>query len=67
MSPAEYDYLRQFLKSRSGLVLSNEKQYLIESRLLPVARKAGCSRSPRWSPSSRSRAKRRSPRRSSRR
>ena len=41
MSPAEYDYLRQFLKSRSGLVLSNEKQYLIESRLLPVARKAG--------------------------
>jgi chemotaxis protein methyltransferase CheR len=41
MSPAEYDYLRQFLKTRSGLVLSNEKQYLIESRLLPVARKAG--------------------------
>ena len=41
MSPAEYDYLRQFLKSRSGLVLSNEKQYLIESRLLPVARRAG--------------------------
>ena len=41
MTPAEYDYLRQFLKSRSGLVLSNEKQYLIDSRLLPVARKAG--------------------------
>lgn len=41
MNPAEYDYLRQFLKTRSGLVLSNEKQYLIESRLLPVARKAG--------------------------
>lgn len=41
MSPADYDYLRQFLKSRSGLVLSNEKQYLIESRLLPVARKNG--------------------------
>ena len=41
MSPQEYDYLRQFLKTRSGLVLSNEKQYLIESRLLPVARKAG--------------------------
>lgn len=41
MSPADYDYLRQFLKSRSGLVLSNEKQYLIESRLLPVARKTG--------------------------
>ncbi|WP_181703211.1 CheR family methyltransferase [Chthonobacter albigriseus] len=41
MTPAEYDYLRQFLKQRSGLVLSNEKQYLIESRLLPVARKSG--------------------------
>lgn len=41
MTPAEYDFLRQFLKGRSGLVLSNEKQYLIESRLLPVARKAG--------------------------
>lgn len=41
MTPAEYDFLRQFLKVRSGLVLSNEKQYLIESRLLPVARKAG--------------------------
>ncbi|ODN68765.1 CheR family methyltransferase [Methylobrevis pamukkalensis] len=41
MTPAEYDFLRQFLKVRSGLVLSNEKQYLVESRLLPVARKAG--------------------------
>lgn len=41
MTPMEYDYLRQFLKQRSGLVLTSEKQYLIESRLLPVARKAG--------------------------
>ncbi len=41
MTPAEYDFLRQFLKVRSGLVLSNEKQYLVESRLLPVARKVG--------------------------
>jgi len=41
MTPVEYDFLRQFLKTRSGLVLSNEKQYLIESRLLPVARKNG--------------------------
>ncbi len=39
MTPTEYDYLRGFLKTRSGLVLSNEKQYLIESRLMPVARK----------------------------
>jgi chemotaxis protein methyltransferase CheR len=41
VTPLEYDFLRQFLKGRSGLVLTNEKQYLIESRLLPVARKAG--------------------------
>lgn len=41
MTPTEYDYLRSFLKTRSGLVLTNEKQYLIESRLMPVARKAG--------------------------
>ncbi len=41
MSPQEFDWLRNFLKQQSGLVLTNEKQYLIESRLLPVARKAG--------------------------
>ncbi|BBF91665.1 CheR family methyltransferase [Blastochloris tepida] len=41
MTPLDYEYLRKFLKERSGLLLSNDKQYLIESRLLPVARKAG--------------------------
>ena len=41
MTPHDYDYLRRCLKDRSGLVLSAEKQYLVESRLLPVARKAG--------------------------
>lgn len=41
MTPIDYDYLRVFLKARSGLVLNNEKQYLIESRLMPVAKKAG--------------------------
>ncbi len=41
MTPSEYDYLRGYLKQQSGLVLTAEKQYLIESRLLPVARKAG--------------------------
>ncbi len=43
MTPAEYDFLKGFLKSRSGLVLANEKQYLVESRLLPVARKHNLS------------------------
>jgi chemotaxis protein methyltransferase CheR len=41
MTPLDYDYLRKCLKKRSGLVLSADKQYLVESRLLPVARKLG--------------------------
>ncbi|SFP97738.1 chemotaxis protein methyltransferase CheR [Bradyrhizobium sp. Ghvi] len=43
MTPADYDYLRKFLKERSGLDLSPDKQYLVESRLLPLARKASLS------------------------
>jgi chemotaxis protein methyltransferase CheR len=41
MTPLDYDYLRKCLKQRSGLVLTADKQYLVESRLLPLARKAG--------------------------
>ena len=41
MTPLDYDFLRKLLKERSGLVLSADKQYLVESRLLPLARKAG--------------------------
>jgi chemotaxis protein methyltransferase CheR len=41
VTPLEYDYLRKLLKDRSGLMLSNDKQYLVESRLMPVARKMG--------------------------
>jgi chemotaxis protein methyltransferase CheR len=41
VTPLDYDFLRKCLKRRSGLVLSADKQYLVESRLLPVARKAG--------------------------
>ena len=39
MTPLDFDYLRQLLRERSGLMLSAEKQYLAESRLLPVARR----------------------------
>jgi chemotaxis protein methyltransferase CheR len=35
----EYDYLCKLLKDRSGLVLSSDKQYLLESRLLPIVRR----------------------------
>ena len=41
MTPHDYEFLRTTLKERSGLVLSDDKQYLVESRLLPVARKFG--------------------------
>jgi chemotaxis protein methyltransferase CheR len=41
VTPPDYEYLRKFLKDNSGLDLSSDKQYLIESRLLPIARKAG--------------------------
>jgi len=41
VTPLDYDYLRKLLKERSGLTLSADKQYLVESRLLPVARRAG--------------------------
>ncbi len=41
MTPQDFDYLRKLLRERSGLVLSAEKQYLAESRLLPVARRHG--------------------------
>ncbi len=41
MRAQEFDYLRDILKDRSGLVLSSEKIYLVESRLMPVARHHG--------------------------
>jgi len=41
VTPPDYEYLRKTLKEQSGLDLSADKQYLIESRLLPLARKSG--------------------------
>ena len=43
MTPPDYEYLRKLLKDQSGLDLSADKQHLIESRLLPLSRKAGLS------------------------
>ncbi len=40
MTPLDYEFLRKVLKERSGLDLSSDKQYLVESRLVPLARKA---------------------------
>ncbi len=41
MTPADFDYLRGLLKERSGLDLSTEKAYLVEARLVPLARREG--------------------------
>jgi len=40
VTPPDYEYLRTLLKDHSGLDLSADKQYLIESRLLPLSRKS---------------------------
>ena len=39
MTEIEFDFLRSYLKTRSGLALTPEKRYLVESRLGPVCRK----------------------------
>jgi chemotaxis protein methyltransferase CheR len=41
VTPSDYDFLRKLLRERSGLDLSADKQYLVESRLIPLARRAG--------------------------
>jgi len=41
VTPSDYEYLQKLLKERSGLILSADKRYLVESRLIPLARRAG--------------------------
>jgi chemotaxis protein methyltransferase CheR len=41
MTDLEFDFLRAYLKQRSGLALTPEKRYLVESRLTPVCRRFG--------------------------
>jgi chemotaxis protein methyltransferase CheR len=41
MTPNQFEYLCRFLKERSGLVLLPQKQYLVESRLMPVVLRNG--------------------------
>jgi chemotaxis protein methyltransferase CheR len=41
VTEADFDFLRDFLRRRSGLSLGPEKRYLAESRLAPLARAAG--------------------------
>ncbi len=41
MKPVDFEFLSQLVNKRSGLVLTEDKAYLLESRLMPVARKRG--------------------------
>ncbi len=41
MTPEDFDYVSSTLRKRSGLVLTQDKAYLLESRLMPLARKNG--------------------------
>ncbi len=39
MTPADFEFLAAFLQRRSGLALTPDKAYLLDSRLAPVARR----------------------------
>ena len=41
MTEADFAFLRDYLRKRSGLSLGGEKRYLIESRLTPICRRFG--------------------------
>jgi len=41
VNPADFEFISSLILSRSGLVLTPDKSYLLESRLMPVARKHG--------------------------
>ncbi len=41
MNPWDFEFIATLLKQRSGLIVSKDKVYLLESRLVPVARKHG--------------------------
>ena len=41
MKPADFEFVSTMVRERSGLVLSADKTYLVESRLAPIARKDG--------------------------
>jgi len=39
MTPEQFNFIKDMLKERSGLILGDDKGYLLESRLTPVARR----------------------------
>jgi chemotaxis protein methyltransferase CheR len=43
IQPADFQFIAQLLKQRSGLALTPDKEYLLETRLQPIARQLGCA------------------------
>lgn len=43
MTPQDFEVMATLVRERSGLVLSEDKAYLLESRLTPITRKQGMS------------------------
>jgi len=43
IAPHEYEYIRDLVRAKSGITLEAGKEYLVETRLLPLARSEGCS------------------------
>lgn len=41
MTDADFDFLARFLKERSGIILTKDKVYLVDSRLTPIVRSRG--------------------------
>ncbi|MFZ4583744.1 MAG: CheR family methyltransferase [Acidimicrobiia bacterium] len=41
LSTAEFEYVRNFVQDRTGVVLQDSKEYLVEARLGPLAREVG--------------------------
>jgi chemotaxis protein methyltransferase CheR len=41
LNPSHFDFVRTLLHQRSAIVLGSEKAYLVETRLLPLARQEG--------------------------
>ena len=41
MTPEDFEFLSAAIKKKSGLILTKEKAYLLDSRLMPVARASG--------------------------
>jgi chemotaxis protein methyltransferase CheR len=41
MTASEFDYIRRLVLEQSAIVLEDDKQYLVESRLLPLAHREG--------------------------